>query len=89
MGYWLNKHNQIQTSLIKIQIGGSFWFEDDLSFVNNKTHPNNTKDDERWERIKKRKSYKEWQNDKQFSMGLGFRYQMNGYKIGTLETSRV
>jgi hypothetical protein len=36
MGYQLNKHFQIQISLIKIRIGGAFWFGDDLSFVNDK-----------------------------------------------------
>jgi hypothetical protein len=34
--------------------------------------------------------YKEWQNyNKQFNMGLGFGYQTNGYKKGTLKTPRV
>ncbi len=39
MGCQLNKHSQIQISLIKIKIGGAFWFGDDLSFVNNKNTP--------------------------------------------------
>jgi hypothetical protein len=39
MSCQLNKHSQIQISLIKIEIGGAFWFGDDLSFVNNKNTP--------------------------------------------------
>lgn len=46
---WLSKHSQIQTSLVKIEIGVVFWFENDLSLVDNKNTPNNIKDVKRWE----------------------------------------
>ncbi len=36
MGCQHSKHSQIQTSLIKIQVDGVFWFKGDLGFVNNK-----------------------------------------------------
>ncbi len=36
MGCQPNKHSQIWTSLVKIQIGAKFWFKNDLSLVDYK-----------------------------------------------------
>ncbi len=35
MGHWHNKCSQILTSLVKIQIDVTLWFENDLCLVNN------------------------------------------------------
>jgi hypothetical protein len=45
---------KIWTSLVKIQIDETFWFEDDLSLVDNKkTHLDNTKDEKKWKTTNK------------------------------------
>jgi hypothetical protein len=49
----LNKHSQIQTSLIKIQIDLMFGFKNELAWSITKTHV----DDKKWETTKNKRKY--------------------------------